>query len=83
LRETKGKRLIVRKAFRRFLYGCPPRKKNDTSNGDAINWEWIIECVSACQSEIHIVSRDNDYGITLERKTYVNDHLLQRIQGPR
>jgi hypothetical protein len=39
LRETKGKRLIVRKAFRRFLYGCPPRKKNDTSIGDAINWE--------------------------------------------
>src|ERR1700720_3909675 len=57
------------KEFRRFLFGCPPRKKNDSSIGDAINWEWIVECANACQAEIHIVSRDTDYGITLEEKS--------------
>ena len=80
LRETKVKRKIVRQAFRRFLFGCPPRKKNDTSIGDAINWEWIVECANACQAEIHIVSRDTDYGITLEEKSYLNDHLRQEFK---
>jgi hypothetical protein len=34
-RDTDVKRRIKRQAFRRFLYGCPPRKKDDTSIGDA------------------------------------------------
>jgi hypothetical protein len=80
LRETKVKRKIVRQAFRRFLFDCPPRKKNDTSIGDAINWEWIVECANAGQAEIHIVSRDADYGITLEGKSYLNDHLHQEFK---
>jgi hypothetical protein len=37
-REDKLRHLIRRKALRRFLHGCPPRKKNDTSIGDAFNW---------------------------------------------
>src|SRR5262249_10273500 len=79
-RDNPCKRLIIRRAFRRFLHGCPPRKKSDTSIGDAINWEWIIECASVCQSEIHIVSRDSDYGITLDGKSYLNDHLRQEFK---
>jgi hypothetical protein len=79
-RDTEVKRSIKRRAFRRFLYGYPPRKRDDTSIGDAINWEWIVECASACQSEIHIVSRDADYGITLEEKSYLNDQLLQEFK---
>jgi hypothetical protein len=79
-RDTKVKRAIKRRAFRRFLHGCPPRKKNDTSFGDAINWEWIIQCANDCQAEIHIVSRDADYGITLEKKSYLNDHLWQEFK---
>ncbi|SRR6266404_3067976 len=79
-RDTDVKRRIKRQAFRRFIYGCPPRKKDDTSIGDAINWEWIIECANACPSEIHIVSRDADYGITVEGKSYLNDHLWQEFK---
>ena len=29
----------IRLAWRRFLLGYPPRKANDTSIGDAVNWE--------------------------------------------
>lgn len=79
-REHGRKRWIERKAFRRFLHGCPPRKRNDTSIGDAINWEWIVECAGNSQSEIHIVSRDADYGITIEGKSYLNDHLRQETE---
>jgi hypothetical protein len=45
-RDNPIRRLNRRKALRRFLLGCPPRKKNDTSMGDAVNWEWMIECTS-------------------------------------
>src|ERR1700745_794565 len=40
-RDNKLEKVIRRKAFRRFLHGYPPRKKNDTSLGDALNWEWM------------------------------------------
>jgi len=35
-RESPERRKIKRLALRRFLLGYPPRKKNDTSTGDAI-----------------------------------------------
>lgn len=78
-REDKIRHLIRRKAFRRFLHGCPPRKKNDTSIGDAINWEWMIHCANAANAELVIVTRDSDYGIHFENKAYVNDHLRQEF----
>ena len=80
VRETEGKDLLRRKAFRRFLLGCPPRKRDDTSIGDAINWEWIVRCAIKHNAEIHIVSRDSDYGVTVEEKSYINDHLLQEFR---
>jgi hypothetical protein len=43
-RDNPVRHKIRRLAFRRFLHGCPPRKKNDTSFGDSFNWEWMLEC---------------------------------------
>jgi len=70
---------IRRRAFRRFLHGCPPRKKGDTSIGDALNWEWMIECAQRNDAELVIVSRDADYGVYFEDHAYINDHLKQEF----
>src|SRR5690606_10224611 len=70
---------IRRKAFRRFLHGCPPRKKNDTSIGDAINWEWMVHCANAQTAELVIVTRDSDYGAHFDNRGYINDHLKQEF----
>jgi hypothetical protein len=78
-REDKLRHLIRRKALRRFLHGCPPRKKNDTSIGDAFNWEWMIHCANDSNAELVIVSRDSDYGVVFENQAYVNDHLRQEF----
>ena len=73
--ENKLKNVIRHRAFRRFLHGCPPRKRNDTSIGDAFNWEWMIHCAKEHSGELVIVSRDSDYGVTVEKNCYVNDDL--------
>jgi hypothetical protein len=78
-RENKIRHVIRRKAFRRFLHGCPPRKSGDTSMGDAFNWEWMVRCANENNAELVIVSRDQDYGIEVEKKTYINDHLRQEF----
>ena len=78
-RNTKVRHLIRRKAFRRFLFGCPPRKKDDTSIGDAVNWEWIVYCAKETKSHIVIVSRDSDYGSISDSRSYLNDHLKQEF----
>ena len=70
---------IRRKAFRRFLHGCPPRKTNDTSFGDAFNWEWMVRCAIDENAELVIVSRDSDYGTLIGEKAYINDHLRQEF----
>ncbi len=78
-RDDKIRQLIRRKALKRFLHGCPPRKRNDTSLGDAFNWEWMIHCAKGNKAELVIVSRDSDYGALFENKAYVNDHLRQEF----
>jgi PIN domain-containing protein len=78
-REDPKKAMIRRKAFRRFLHGCPPRKKNDTSYGDAFNWEWMIHCATVEKAELVIVSRDSDFGAQFDNRVYVNDHLRQEF----
>lgn len=83
-REDKHKKIrheIRDRAHRRFMHGCPPRKRNDTSFGDAINWEWMIECAIQKNAELVIVSRDGDYGSTYNSKTYINDHLRQEFSN--
>lgn len=74
-RDTECKYKIRRQAFRRFIMGYPPRKKNDTSIGDAINWEWIVHVCKEQNSNAIIVSRDGDYGVTYNDKSYINDWL--------
>ena len=74
-RENPVRRQIKRRALRRFLLGCPPRKPGDTSMGDAINWEWMIECANAESAGLVIVTRDSDYGVDFEGKHYLNEHL--------
>ena len=51
-REDAIRKQIKTKALRRFLLGCPPRKKNDTSFGDAFNWEWMIHCALEHNAEL-------------------------------
>jgi hypothetical protein len=74
-RDMKIRRMIRRKALTRFLLGCPPRKHDDTSIGDAVNWEWVVHCAEMTKSNIVLVSRDSDYGVVSENKAYLNDHL--------
>ena len=78
-REDPLRHSIRQKAYNRFLHGCPPRKKNDTSIGDAINWEWMVHCATVSNAELVIVTRDSDYGINYENKAYINDHLKQEF----
>lgn len=71
---------IRRMAWKRFILGYPPRKQGDTSTGDAINWEWIVYCAQETGSEIVIVSRDSDYGVTHDDKSYLNDWLVREFR---
>ena len=59
--------------------GYPPRKKEDTSMGDAVNWEWILHCAKESGKHIIIVSRDSDYGITYDDESILNDALEQEF----
>lgn len=67
-------------AIKRFILGYPPRKKNDTSVGDAINWEWIINCAKQSKKNIFIVSRDGDFGVNLKSGSFINDWLSQEFK---
>lgn len=80
IRGHEDKAAVRERAHRRFLNGCPPRKANDTSMGDAVNWEWIVLCATRSTDAIHIVSRDSDYGVVFEGCAYFNDHLLQEFK---
>ena len=71
---------IREKAQKRCMLGYPPRKPNDTSIGDAINWEWIICCANQCQDDIVLISRDSDYGPLHKDTYYLNDWLLQEFK---
>lgn len=79
-RENDDRNRIKELAKRRFLLGYPPRKKEDTSFGDAYNWEWIIDVGLKNTSNIIIVSRDSDYGITYDNKMLIKDWLSQEFK---
>jgi predicted nucleic acid-binding protein len=75
-------RFSLRKlALKRFILGYPPRKNDDNSIGDAINWEWIINCSVLTNKNIIIVSRDSDYG-TFDSNSggFLNDWLTQEFK---
>lgn len=79
-RDMPERQLIKRRAMRRFLLGYPPRKTGDTSYGDALNWEWIIECSKNLRGRIYIVTRDGDYGSEHNGKFYLNDQLKKEFR---
>lgn len=78
-RDNPLRRIIRRRAFRRFLHGCPPRKRNDTSIGDAFNWEWMVHCATERTAGLVIVTRDPDYGLTIDKESFINDALRQEF----
>ena len=81
-RHSKIRYKIRHQARKRFGMGYPPRKSTDTSFGDAINWEWIIECAkkSELRHNVLIVSRDGDFGVESGKRTILNDWLKREFQ---
>ncbi|MGH8605914.1 MAG: PIN domain-containing protein [Gammaproteobacteria bacterium] len=75
-RDKKIRFKIRNLARKRFVLGYPPRKQNDTSIGDAVNWEWIVHCAEDSGKDIIIVTRDTDYGVSYGEKFFLNDWLL-------
>ena len=79
-RKSEKRYEIRNLAQKRHLLGYPPRKKKDTSIGDAINWEWLIHVAKNENKDIWIVSRDGDYGVTQSGKGFMNDWLRQEFR---
>lgn len=79
-RENKQRFTIRRLALKRFTLGYPPRKSNDNSIGDAINWEWVINCAENSKKHIIIVTRDTDFGAIHENESFLNDWLKQEFR---
>ncbi len=74
-RDNEAKHRLRKLAIKRFYLGYPPRKKDDTSIGDSLNWEWIIDCASRQNKDIIIVSRDTDFGQFIQDRSFINDWL--------
>jgi hypothetical protein len=79
-RESERRFAIRRLARKRFCLGYPPRKSNDNSIGDAINWEWIVQCAIDSGKDIVIITRDSDYGVIYKDQSYINDWLKQEFK---
>jgi hypothetical protein len=81
-RDDKVRFTVRNLARKRFALGYPPRKSQDTSIGDAVNWEWIIHCAITCPDKcnILIVSRDTDYGFHQGQEGYLNDWLAKEFK---
>lgn len=85
-RDMQERRQIRRLAWRRFILGYPPRKRPDTSIGDAFNWEWIIYCAQNIPGDIIVASGDSDFGTEFKGQYYINDQLLKEFKdrvGPK
>lgn len=81
LDRGKDERFRIRNmARKRFSLGYPPRKKEDTSIGDSLNWEWIVQCALDSGKDIIVVTRDTDYGAILKGESYLNDWLKKEFQ---
>jgi predicted nucleic acid-binding protein len=81
LKRPDPKRFTIRNlARKRFILGYPPRKDSDVSIGDAINWEWIIDCAKMKNNDVVIVSRDTDYGCRFGGDMIINDWLAQEFK---
>ena len=67
-------------ALQRYQRGFPPRKRQDNSIGDSINWEWIVACAKTHSRDVLIVSRDGDFGLSFDKVYYLNDWLAQEFK---
>lgn len=79
-REDNARFGIRRLARKRFVLGYPPRKADDTSIGDPINWEWVVHCAKEHNKNAIIVSRDSDYGYRYGSEPIINDWLVQEFR---
>lgn len=80
LTRTKKERITIRRlAWKRFILGYPPRKQADTSIGDAINWEWIVDCSVRSGKHVVLVTRDTDFGAIYDGVSHLNDWLKQEF----
>lgn len=79
VRPMKERLSIRALARKRFILGYPPRKQADTSIGDSVNWEWIVHCSQKSGKHVVIVTRDTDYGVSFDGKSYINDYLRQEF----
>jgi len=67
-------RLFTR-AKRRWQLGYPPRKADDSAMGDAINWEWILDCAARLKKNVVVVTRDQDFGERIDNKRHMKEFL--------
>lgn len=79
-RDMQVRHRIKRLPFRRFMLGHPPRKQNDTSTGDALNFEWIVHCGKTFPGKLIIVSRDSDYSLAVNDQNFLNNQLGQEFR---
>lgn len=79
-RKNKDRFKVRTLARKRFTLGYPPRKKEDNSIGDAVNWEWIIKCAIDSEKDIIIVTRDTDFGAIVKGESFLNDWLQQEFK---
>ncbi len=68
-------RRLSDRARERFALNYPPRKPKDATFGDALNWEWIVQCATERNVDVVVASRDKDYGVTLDDEAIMNDWL--------
>jgi len=80
-RDKKIRFKIRAQARKRFVLGYPPRKTDDTSIGDAVNWEWIVHCAAESDCDVVIVTRDSDYGVLFDKQPIVNDWLTTEFRS--
>lgn len=81
-RPNRARYEVRDQAQRRFQLGYPPRKADDNSIGDALNWEWLIRCAQqADNNNVLIVSRDGDYGLIRGDKVVLNDWLKAEFRA--
>ncbi|MFW7381789.1 MAG: PIN domain-containing protein [Oligoflexus sp.] len=74
-RQHPDRRMLKHKSRTRFGLGYPPKKGDDFSYGDSLNWEWIIWCAKKSGKPIIIVSRDSDYGHEVNGSCVLNTWL--------
>jgi len=79
-KESADYQRVYRKACKRFFEGKPPRKRGETSIGDAINWEWVLQCMRRTGRNVILASRDGDFGATYNNTCYLNDWLSEEVK---